>query len=273
MENMTKNTKNVKKAKKESQFEIILDPKFEEDLKKYNIKKLFKLNSFMKNKDILIGLIHIHKIIDYKCHSDKCSVINTWLGNPLELLLIHKNNKETDNRICNLTFNCYNCYFQNNSDKTLFKKVKKEKVIGCKICGFNLSRLSATCKKLGICKICISKNNKNHINDGLALFSNTFSNSLTNADLIEQQKQESTITIDESMKHVSILSKSKGGITNQEMKAINSSVKNKRNTKNSNKNSNKHNSNNSQDNNLSINIEIGDITMGDLDEIKSIMNK
>ena len=127
---INKNTKCNKKnkPKKENQYEIKLSIEFIEELKKYNVKDVFRLHSNIKNKDIINGLIYMHKIIVYKCHSEKCSIEGEWLDNPLELLLINKNNKEDDNRIANLTYSCYNCYFQNISDKSIFQKVKKEKI-------------------------------------------------------------------------------------------------------------------------------------------------
>ena len=268
-----KNPQKHKKSTKEIKFEIKLDPKFEDELKKYNVKDVFKLNSSIKNNDIINGLIYVHKIIDYKCHSEKCNIKGEWLGNPIELLLIHKNNKENDNRIANLTYNCYNCYFQNNGNNTLFKKVKKEKILGCKICGFNLSKLGHSCKKLGICKICIQKNKTTSKNDGLLLFKDTFTNSLTNEDL-EQQDQEDSITINEGMDYSLLLTDDNAySNTSSGLKTIN----NKRNENIKKNNMKKHNIKtkyNLHQNTVDFDsiIDMNDINIDDVQDLRSLMN-
>ena len=91
-----------KKSEKPNQHKIILDPEFETRLREIDVKNVFKLNSNTKDEKILNGLIYLHKVIEYKCANDKCGIQGEWLGNPLELLLVHKNNKENDNRIKNL---------------------------------------------------------------------------------------------------------------------------------------------------------------------------
>lgn len=256
-----KETKSVKKetkpAKKETKYEIVLDPKFIEELKKYNVKEVFKFNSKVNNKDIINGLIYLNNIFEYKCYNEKCNIKGEWLGKPLELLLIHKNNKETDNRISNLTYNCYNCYFQNNSDKNIFNKVKMLKINSCKICGFNLNKLSINCKKLGICKICIRKNEKTVKNVGLDLFSNTFTNSLTKEDL---NSDTNTNILNDSMDLSIFLSDNKKG------KSINTAnIKKKRNKKSKETNTicNKEDL---------LSIDLKSIKLETLEEIQMIMN-
>lgn len=268
-----KKGKKTKQSKKEIKFEFKLDAKFEDGLKRYNVKDVFKLNSSMNNNDIINGLIYVHKIIDYKCHSEKCNIRSEWLDNPIELLLIHKNNKETDNRIANLTYNCYNCYFQNNGNNTLFKKVKKEKILGCKICGFNLSKLSYACKKLGICKICIQKNKTISKNDGLHLFKDTFTNSLTNEDL-EQQNKKDSITINECMDY-SLLLTTNSHSKESSIKNTLETIKNKRNKKIKENTIEIHSTkDNLQQNTVSFDsiIDMNDINIDDIQDLRLLMN-
>ena len=184
------------------------------------------------------------------------------------MLLIHKNNKVSDNRVSNLTYNCYNCYFRNYSgDQNILNKVKKDKIISCKSCGYNLSKLSSKCKKLGICKICISKYKPSNINDGLELFGNTFENSLTKEDLIEQQQLESSISIDENINNELLLSMENKELINKS--STNSKKKDiKRNTNNKSKKPKKPSK---IDDSLKINIDVNDISLNDINEIQSLM--
>jgi len=267
------------KQTKDNKFVIKLDTKFEESIKKYNVKDVFKINSSIKDKQIINGLIYIHKIFEYKCHSKKCAVKGEWLDNPLELLLIHINNKETDNRISNLTYNCYNCYFQNNSSGALFKKVKKEKILGCKICGFNLSKLSYTCKRLGICKICIEKNKTKNSSNGLELFSNTFNNSLTTDDLNQNKTNGTSVTINESMNYSLLLTDNTTDtdntleiIKNRRDKTVNKNktLKNSKTSKNSSKGIT--NEICKQNDELTTTINLNDININDIKDIKALMN-
>ncbi len=194
-----------KKSEKPNQHKIILDPEFETRLREIDVKNVFKLNSNTKDEKILNGLIYLHKVIEYKCANDRCGIQGEWLGNPLELLLVHKNNKENDNRIKNLEYKCYNCYFQESGNISLFKKVKQDKIQECKICGFNLNKLGMTYRKLGICKICVNKHNQlNKVDTGLDLFSNTFDNSLTNEDL-KFNREFNILSTEESMRNAAML--------------------------------------------------------------------
>ena len=50
------------------------------------------------------------KLIDYIC--SECGLSDEWNGKVISLQLEHKNGKNNDNRLDNLTFLCPNCHSQ-----------------------------------------------------------------------------------------------------------------------------------------------------------------
>ena len=172
------------KEKQKQEYDIKLDPKIIDIVEKLDLTNIFINNSNLKNDTILNAIIIYNKVFDYKCNGPKCLITNEWLENPIKLLLIRKNNKKQDLRITNLEYKCYNCYFQENSSDDLFNKVKKEVIVTCKVCDFNMSMLSKTYKDSQICKICTEKYSRSTSKiESYSLFHNTFDNTLSKEDI------------------------------------------------------------------------------------------
>jgi hypothetical protein len=180
----SKEKKKKPKEKKKQEYDIKLDPKIIDTVEKLDLTNIFINNSSLKNDTILNAIIIYNKVFDYKCNNPKCLITNEWLENPIKLLLIRKNNKQQDLRMTNLEYKCYNCYFQENSSDDLFNKVKKEVIITCKVCDFNMSMLSKTYKDSQICKICTAKYSRSTSKmESYSLFHNTFDNTLSKEDI------------------------------------------------------------------------------------------
>lgn len=264
-------TKEKSKGKlKEKNYSINISDEIKQKVlnSKLKLETIFCSNSKIKFDDNeLIGFIIIHKILEYKCYGKKCCITNEWNGEPLNLLLVRKNNKQNDIRIHNLEFKCYNCYFQeNNNNKDLFIKIKKEIIPECKICKFKLINISKTYKNLGICKICVEKNkitnSSTYINDS-NLFLNTFDNNLTKSDFETQLK--TTTSIDELFLVAENINKKDNNIT-----LLKNNSKSNKLINNNKPNKTKQKQNETKQTN--INININDIDISDLNRLKNLVN-
>ena len=180
-----KKPKKEKEPKKEKQeYTVELDKYTLEQIQKLKVENVFVVNSLLKNEKIINGMIYQYKILDYKCSNVKCSITSEWLSNPINLILVRKNNKQEDLRINNLEYSCYNCYFQKNNNENIFNKIKKSAILECKICNFNINNMSEIYKELGLCKLCLSKHKSSKSNKKqIDLFRDTFDNSLTTEDI------------------------------------------------------------------------------------------
>lgn len=249
--------------KKENNYLIKISDEIKEKVIKLNLKieKVFCLNNKINiSEEELITYICIHDVLKYECNNKKCSITNEWNGEPIKLLLVRKNNKDKDLRIKNLEFKCYNCYFQeNNNNIDIFKKIKKAHIPACKLCNYSLCNISNSYRNLGICKVCINKNNKNNyksIIDNGNLFMDTFDNSLSSNDLESQFKN--TNTIDDIF-----LLLENNNVTQKEKQVNNKQKTNPNLNTNPNTNLNP---------NPNIKIKMEDINIEELNEIKNLVN-
>lgn len=77
----------------------------------YTDDEIFCVNSPITQKNLKNRILK-KNVIEYKCHSENCNVIDEWNGKKLSLQLDHKNGINNDNRIENLRFLCPNCHSQ-----------------------------------------------------------------------------------------------------------------------------------------------------------------
>jgi hypothetical protein len=56
--------------------------------------------------------LRVEGILEYRCGTPGCPVVDEWLGQPITLQLDHVNGDPTDNRLVNLRFLCPNCHAQ-----------------------------------------------------------------------------------------------------------------------------------------------------------------
>ena len=267
-----KSAKSVKKTNKPKvEYEVLLTPELIEKIinLNLNIKNIFKTNSVFNDDKLLKGIIIYNKLIPYKCTNTKCSVNTMWLEEPINLIINRKNNKDKDFRLENLEFKCYNCYFQQNTNEELFIKLKKEHIITCKVCNYNMNNMSYNYKSIRICRLCIDKNSDKDLEiDNCNLFKDTFENNLDNHSFNKPQTNIDDFTSIDDM--ISENSDIKNVITQHNKYNSNNSNKNivttdPRINKTQNKiTPNKINSN-------KINIEMHNIKVDDLSELKKLM--
>ena len=270
---VSKAKKKPKQKKADSSFKIRDD--MLETIKKYKVDKVFINNSKIKDENILTSLLIHYKVLDYKCYQPKCNVSSEWCGSPMKLMIERINNKNDDLRIKNLRFVCYNCYFMNNSSNIdkLFTKLKKEVVIECKICKYNLTNMPKKYQEMKICKICI-KNNTNTTNtfQGKNLFINTFENNLTEEDI--NNKIESADNLNDLIqlsKQINFKGSIHNNNNNNDQNNINNNHKYK--TTKQNNSINRQKSSNKTNKSQLINIEFNDINMEDMKMFSDMINK
>lgn len=56
--------------------------------------------------------LRVEGVLEYRCGTPGCPVVDEWLGQPITLQLDHVNGGPTDNRLENLRFLCPNCHAQ-----------------------------------------------------------------------------------------------------------------------------------------------------------------
>jgi len=263
--------KTVKKPKKTTlEYEVLLTPELIEKIRNLNlnIKNIFKTNSAFNDDKLLKGIIIYNNLIPYKCMNTKCDIKNMWLEEPINLIINRKNNKDKDLRLVNLEFKCYNCYFQQNTNEELFIKLKKENIITCKVCNYNMNNMSYNYKSIRICRLCIDKNsNKDLQIDNCNLFKDTFENNLdTHAFNKPQNNIDDFTSIDEMISENSDIKTATTKYNSNIKTNLNIPIVEKEISTNkiTNKIPNTINSN-------KINIEMHNIKEQDLNELKKLM--
>ena len=114
---------------------------------------VFKSGS-IENDDVAIALLLNENVIEYKCSKKSCRVKNSWLRNPIELILARINGKHNDMRIPNIELLCPNCYSQLENPSIKFNKIIKNKIVECIGCKTNVSRMGGIYLKYKMCKKC-----------------------------------------------------------------------------------------------------------------------
>ena len=278
MENTSKKSKESKQKKKpktkKTEITFKISDETLEIIKKYKVDNVFINQSKITDENILTSLIIHHKVLDYKCYHPKCKVAGEWCGSPIKLLLERINNKSSDLRLKNLRFVCYNCYFVNNSSNfdKLFVKMKKDAIIECKLCKYNLSNMGKKYQELKICKMCIKKNTDKTMSfQGKNLFLNTFDNNLTEEDI--NQKIKSTDNIDDLLQLTEELSSQrKTSYDNNKSKQNYKSGSNKNFINNNLNNTNFNKKNKKEKSTQLINIDIDDLNMDDMKIFSDMIN-
>lgn len=156
----------TKELKTENATESATDHKFqfnEETIEYFSkdilgdVKKICVVNSRFNNDTALLCLlIKLQIIKEYKCVEKKCKTGKTWLGQPIQLLIHRKNEKQHDLSINNLELICANCYIAKYG-LDLFIKVIAKTIYTCTYCGYPLSNFKNSKKKERICMACESK--------------------------------------------------------------------------------------------------------------------
>ena len=280
--------KKPKKEKKKEEYIVVLDKEVLEQIETLKVELVFINNSLLKDEKIINGMIYQYKILPYKCCNSKCSIINEWLSNSINLLLVRKNNKQQDLRIGNLEYSCYNCYFQKNNNKNIFNKIKKTAILECQICKFNINNLPDIYKDLGMCKLCLSQHKSRNTNTRqLDLFRNTFTNSLTSEDIDNEYNSKTPNNYINGMNDIDNISMFLNNMNNDDYiteetyedifnKVSMKSNENKETQQN--KTKNKDNTSNTINNEKEtikpkININIGSMDINTINQVKKIMEE
>jgi hypothetical protein len=119
---------------------------------------VFVKNSKCTDDNVILALIIKHKLLEYKCSGVGCTIVLEWCGKPVKLLVHRKNSKNSDLQIANLDLLCPNCYSQVYGDSAILQQVIKQKIICCKICGYDKVHMLAECyRRVGFCQMCFKK--------------------------------------------------------------------------------------------------------------------
>ncbi len=128
----------------EKSSENIKNNAIKNSLSKKKLEDILVENSNYGRSSLKRRLIQ-EKILENKCF--KCSVKNTWEGQPLNLQLDHLNGNPTDNRLFNIRLLCPNCHSQTPTFSGRNKKKKEKKEEFC-LCGnIKLYKRSEKCFK------------------------------------------------------------------------------------------------------------------------------
>ena len=108
--------------------------KFNEELDLSHI--LIENSKYFSSSNLKQKLIK-REVLEYKCSI--CGIID-WNGKELSLQLDHINGINNDNRLENLRLLCPNCHSQTDTYAGKKKKIKKEKLKFCQICGIEVDK-------------------------------------------------------------------------------------------------------------------------------------
>ena len=123
---------------------------------KCNPNKIFISKSSFTDDNKILALIVKFKIIPYKCSGKDCNISKSWLGHPIQLLIIRKNNNNLDLRPDNLQLLCGNCYLVEYGMK-LFKKGSDCVTVKCKNCGKDITNINKKHKgHIDYCRKCLN---------------------------------------------------------------------------------------------------------------------
>ncbi len=136
-------------------YNVLGDEKLDEKVNKIkNIYDIFCLNPKVKYDDkILLALIVKHKKlgIAYKCAG--CNNEGIWKRKPISLIIKLKTGA-TDYSPDNINLFCPNCYSQKYDYRM---HIKKQKIVKCRYCSYDLSNLPTYYKECQMCKLCKKK--------------------------------------------------------------------------------------------------------------------
>ena len=122
-----------------------------------NPNKIFIAKSSFTDDNKIIALIVKFNIIPYKCAGKGCNISTSWLGQPIQLLVIRKNNNSADLTPNNLQLYCGNCYMTEYGAK-LFKKTSECVTIKCNSCGIDITQVVKKYKKhIEFCYKCLNQ--------------------------------------------------------------------------------------------------------------------
>jgi hypothetical protein len=115
-------------------------------------------NSNCTDDEVLLAILLKYNLVLYECSSSNCTVKSTWRRKPIKLIIYRKNSKAQDLRLDNLELLCPNCYCQQYGSTQLLKQVINQRIIKCRICGYDkVHMLGDIYRTLGYCQICYKK--------------------------------------------------------------------------------------------------------------------